>query len=138
MSNSTYSYIMLVGSVINLAILIWFITTLNKICATIIRSEKIMEEVATYTRRSALATQLTQKQAKVLNKAYSIEELVNSLEKNGAKLNLLKFTYAEGMPAVFELNIENASVADPEWSKQLMEQEDEAIKFLRIRMSENS
>lgn len=116
-------FFLIVSVVINIAILVWFIKTLNKINTSI-------QDIAEYTRRTALSTKLSQGQVKLINHSYSAQELIALFEKAGARLNIQEQT--NGAEKRLVLRVENSFLVDPEWIKQIMKIEQEAIRVLRL------
>lgn len=117
-----------ISAVINLVILVWFIMTMIKIRASI-------EDIAEYTRRTALSTKLTQGQVKLLNNSYSTQELITAIEKNGGILKLEEKTIGE-QTKLF-LRVENSFHVDPEWIKQIMKREHDVIRILQVEKYQN-
>ena len=91
---------------VNLALLIWFIVSINSI-----KTE--LRQIAAYTRRTALSLPLTSGQAKLINRSFSPAELVAIVEKQGGRLRVVSREDDNG--AIYEvLAFENQGGLDPE------------------------
>jgi len=98
--------ILLVIAGVNLALLIWFIISINGI-----RAE--LREIAAYTRRTALALPLTSGQAKLLNRSFTPAELVAVVEKQGGRIRIERLESFQGI-MVDVVVIDNRGGMDPE------------------------
>ena len=114
--------LLLFVAVVNLALLIWFIVTLNSIN----RNTKTIVE---YIRSLAVCHPPSDEQARVINCALSVEEILAKLEARGTTVRLRDMP--PGAPA--DLQVDNFETADPEMLRFVNDNRTDFIQFLSRR-----
>lgn len=116
--------------IVNLLFLTWFISTMHRIRDAAEEIARYSREIARYSRRTALSLPLTQGQAKLINRGFTLEELMTLLEKQGAKLRVIERQGPEVDVRFGSLCIDNRECVDPELVGLLMNMEHEAVLSL--------
>ncbi|MDZ4684251.1 MAG: hypothetical protein SH850_04125 [Planctomycetaceae bacterium] len=125
MTQEQLALVLVLAGICQLALLIWFVFTLQRIRVAV-------EIIAEYSRRTALSLPLNQGQFKLLNRGLTAGELIALLERHGATVQLTDEEHAEGYVAT-RIKIENRNFVDPEWISLLLQQQLPAMQFLRNR-----
>lgn len=114
--------ILFLVAIANIALLIWFIITLRSI-------DRNTERIAEYIRSVAICHPPNEEQARVINRALSIEYVLAKLAAEKTAIRL-QDTWP-GMPPALQLD--NFETADPEMLRFVNENRAEFIQFLLRR-----
>ncbi len=121
MRNDEANVLVIMIGIANLVLLIWFIVSINRIKEELI-------QIKDYTRRTALALPLTSGQAKLINRAFTVDESVAIVEKQGGTFRIIR-----NMDYATTLVIDNDAAVNPELVTLVDEWKVRIIKFLRKR-----